>query len=64
MDSMLLAPLAVFPEGKFFRRVFLVLGRVIVASCALFTTEMNRFSHRFSNSVAGKDPGSLGVITR
>ena len=63
MDSVLFAPLAVLLERKFLCRVFLVLGCVIVATCALFTTEMDRFSHRFSNSNACRSR-RCGVITR
>jgi hypothetical protein len=58
MDSVLFAPLAVLLEREFFCRVLLVLRGVIVAAGALFTTEMNRLSHRFSNSNA-REPGAV-----
>ena len=63
VDSVLFAPLAVLFERKLLCRVLFVLGGVIVAAGALFTTEMNRLSHRFSNSNTGKSR-RCGVITR
>ena len=63
MDGMGFTPLAVLLECKFFRRILFVFRGVIVAAGALFTTEMNRFSHRFSSLAAGS-PRRVGCITR
>jgi hypothetical protein len=59
VDSVLFAPLAVLLERKLLCRIFLVLGRVVVAAGALFTTEMDRLSHRISNSNARLRPGAV-----
>jgi len=53
----LFAPLAILLEGKFFGGIFLVLGSVIVATCALFTAKVYCFSHGFSNMGWGDTSG-------
>jgi hypothetical protein len=55
----LFAPLAVFFQRKFFGCVFLVLGGVVVATCALLTSKVYGFSHDFSNVCRGKAQKAL-----
>jgi hypothetical protein len=56
VNGMFAAELAVFAYREFLSMRFLVFARVIVAACALFTSEVDIFTHAFFLVCESGDP--------